>query len=777
VTIKNQNSTDKKLLLLDGFSLAFRAFYALPDTMKTKLGVVSNAAAGFANMLVKLIETHEPTHICVAFDTKEPTYRNELEPAYKAQRGETPPEFIPQVDMIKNVCEVMGVAICESPGAEADDIIATYARQGFEQEIPTIIVTGDRDSFQCVQDPYVKVLYNIRGVSDYALYDEPGIVERTGIKPSQYVDYAAMRGDTSDNLPGIRGVGEKTASKLLIEYTDIDGIYENINELTPRQKKLFEDGKEIVYKNVKMMKLMTELEGLAIIDDLTYVKEYSKKAQSLFDEYSFKNLHRRLLTWGKDEEVGVLKEPKKQPSGSGQKSLLDEIEAEPLSDEDQNLVRKANIAQYLLDPSLPKFIEPDEFDFADLEKDLKSNNLYKMFEDLELPLISILKDMENKGILIDLDYLSALSKDFSERIEVIKADIYNFSEDEFNLNSPKQLSKVLYEELGLPILKKTKTGASTNAQVLEKLKGSHEIIELILNYRELEKLRNTYIDVLPKLVGDDGRLHPSYNQIGAITGRISSDNPNIQNIPIRTAEGRKLRKAFIAKPGYELISCDYSQIELRLMAHMADDEILIKAILEGKDVHTITASKIFHISEDEVKDQQRSFAKAVNYGIAYGMENYGLATRLNITPKEADEILNSYFEQFPSINNFMNKCIADAKESGYTETLWGRKRYLPDLESSNYMVRKQAERMAMNAPIQGTAADVMKKAIIEVFEYVQDKDCELLLTVHDELILEAESSIVKSMVEEVGEIMKNVIDLKVPLDVNGKFGSTWDAIH
>jgi len=879
-----------KLLLLDGHSLAYRAFYALPTDLATRAGTITNAVYGFTSMLIKMLGDEKPDYIAVAFDTAGPTFRDEMDADYKAGRKETPDVFSSQLPLIREVLDALEVPVLEVPGVEADDVIATLAEQAAGEQIDTVIVTGDRDTYQLVRDPHVKVLYNRRGVSDYVLYDEAGIVERTGgVTSAQYPDYAALRGDTSDNLPGVPGIGEKTAAKLVSTYGNLEGIYEHLDELPPKQRQNLGEARDRVFLNREMSRLRTDVEFEFSAADLRQRSWDREQVRVLFDQLEFRTLLPRLFEAVGEEasepeaealeadvavvpdaaaaatrlrDLGAIERPyalegrwggdASQPALIGL-AVTDEdgraeyIDAELLRDTKVSdalaaLVREGGpplvthrakelmhglpldvrslhhdtaVMAYLLDPAEGKYLledlalrylslevrSPDvEEGTLDLDLDgqsrvdetgrralavrrlagtlaeaLEARELTHLYERVERPLVRVLARMEDYGVKIDRQFLETLRAELAQSCEELVGRIHAHAGEEFNVNSTPQLRQVLFEKLGLAPVKKTKTGPSTDADSLQKMAEEHPIIEDLLHYREVEKLRSTYADALPPLIGDDGRIHATFKQTDTTTGRISSENPNLQNVPVRTADGREMRRAFIADDGCGLLTADYSQIELRVLAHLTDDPGLIEAFSRSADIHTTTAAMVFGVDENDVDAFQRRFAKVVNFGLAYGMEAYGLGQRLGVPTEEAREILDNYFASFPSVKDFMDSTVREAKRRGYTTTIFGRRRQITELSSDNFRIRQMGERMAQNAPVQGSAADVFKLAMVELDRALEDGGfrSRMILTVHDELVLEVPLDERDRVEPLVREVMESVCELKVPLVVDLGFGPTW----
>lgn len=879
--------------MLDGHSLAFRAFYALPPDMSTPTGLVTNAVYGFTSMLIKLLVDEQPDYIAVAFDTPESTFRDELDSGYKATRKETPQTFSDQMPLIHEVLDALRIPVLEVDGVEADDVLATLATTAATEGVDVVVVTGDRDAFQLVSDPHIKVLYNRRGVSDYVLYDEAGIVERTGITAAQYPQYAALRGDSSDNLPGVPGIGEKTAASLLQRFGSIEGIYEHLEELPPKQRQNLGEWRERVVLNHEMTVLRRDVPEAAAhtLDDLRQGSWDTEVVRKLFNQLSFRTLLNRLLeTVGGAAKtdadsadiavtivsdaasaVALLTEVRRsgtrfsiEPSWEGvpgrsalkglavaatsadvahffdvsllsTKKVTTALAALVGQDGPPLVAHRAKelmrglaplgvsvgdpdldtaVMAYLLDPAEGRYridelavryldiqIGPSDatgtgtLDFegeagandagqravsvlklgAVLESELAVAEMSDLYASIERPLVRVLHKMEMAGVRIDIGFLAKLSAELGSECAELVRRIHAHAGEEFNVNSTPQLRVILYEKLGLTPVKKTKTGASTDADSLGKLLGEHPIIEDLLRYREVEKLRNTYVDALPPLVDPDGRVHGVLNQTAAATGRISSESPNLQNIPVRTADGREMRRAFIPDEGCQFIVADYSQIELRILAHLAEDPGLLDAFARGIDVHTVTAAGVFGVAVGKVDAQQRSFAKVVNYGLAYGMEAYGLAQRMGVPVDEARAILDAYFTSFPAMHAFMERTVEEARRLGYTTTLLGRRRPLRELASDNFRIRQMGERMALNAPVQGSAADIFKLAMINLDRELSDRGHagRMVLTVHDELVIESTEAECEAVSGLTREVMESAFELRVPLEVHLGVGSNW----
>jgi len=881
-------------MLIDGHSLTYRAFFALPADMATTSGQVTNAVFGFTSMLINLLRDHQPDRLAVAFDLPEPTFRHKKYGDYKAGRSEAPDILRQQLGLVHQLVEALAIPVLELGGYEADDIIATLATTAKDAGDDVIVVTGDRDAYQLVEDPHVKVLYNKRGVSDYAFYDEAGIFERTGVYPKDYVHYAALRGDKSDNLAGVPGVGEKTAAKLINKYGGIDGIYEHIDDQTPKLRENLANHKENVERNLEMMPLVLDVPIEAKIDDLQIGGIDAEEVRRLFDFLEFRALYDRLtdvLDFDGGAAMGdieVLEAEMTLPDtaadavkaltslaltgpvgvasnfdDAGQLTglaitmdsqagdvlwltrdhLEDAAVASALTDTvgatDTDLcghdIKRAMralfdldidlpglsldtaLAGYLLDPAessypieglllrfaamqLPEgeaapegqldFGGEDTVDDAlltgrqalaisrvadPIRASMEDLGLTELNTSIEVPLIRVLAKMEHLGVGVDVDELTKMRDDLTAECDRLRAATIEAAGEDFNINSTKQLREILFDKLGLTPQKKTKTGYSTDAATLEKLRDDHPMVDLLLQYREVEKLRSTYGVGLVAEVGPGDRIRATFNQTVARTGRLSSDQPNLHNIPVRSERGRNFRRAFVAGKGKTMLIADYNQIELRCIAHLAEDPGLVGAFEAGDDIHNATAARVFDVKPDEVTVEQRSKAKMVSYGLAYGMEAYGLGQRLGIPTNEAQVILDAYFEAFPAVRKYMDDTVAEARQRGYTETLFGRRRQIPELSSSNFRIRQAGERQAMNAGIQGLAADIFKVALVELDRALDASDlgAEVILQVHDEVVLEVPPKELDATREVVVQVMANAFDLNVPLDVNLADGPTW----
>jgi len=886
-----------QILALDGNSLTYRAFFALPEDMATASGQTTNAVYGFTTMLMSLVKEHRPDGVVVAFDRPEPTFRHEAIPEYKAQREKAPETLRQQMGLVRELLDVLGIRWIEAPGFEGDDIIATIADRAETQGVDVIVVTGDRDTYQLVKDPHVRVLYNKRGVSDYALYDEAGIYERTGVTPVQYPEYAALRGDSSDNLDGIPGVGEKTAAKLIAQYGSVDAAVSHAAEQTPKIRAGLEEHGGRVSRNARMMYLRRDVPLELDLNVLQPCPDLAS-ARRLFDFLEFKNMYKRVsdivgqLGWATrgessadasverregtrvDAQVRTAADTKEivkvlqsltsvtfaaRWSGragasdlfglavlldaeSGEVLWIDQSQLgdvkvrEALSSvprsmahdaksfmrwmEEQgtrldSLVLDTAIAAYLLNPSLSSYDFVDvcraelalevedakgasgQLDFGDgpsvadsaareafvvsqlaasLQSSLNSSSVGSLYHDVENPLVGVLARMEATGIGVDLEKLQAIRDRLTGEVENLATTLHKVAGRKFNLNSPMQLREILFDQKGLTPGKKTKTGYSTDAATLEKIRDQWpEFIDPLMRFREIEKLRSTYGEGLLAEVAPDGRIHATFNQTVARTGRLSSDHPNLHNIPVRSEEGRVFRQAFVPATGREFLVADYNQIELRCIAHLANDPGLVAAFTAGEDIHTATASRVFGVNPKKVTIDQRSQAKMVSYGLAYGMEAYGLSQRLSIGVDEAAGILEAYFAAFPAVKAYMEETVNDARRNGFTETLFGRRRPIPELRSDNFRVRQAGERQAMNAGIQGLAADIFKIALVRIDHALANENLEsrLVLQVHDEVIIESPTKEKPHVEEMVLDIMKTAAVLNVPLEVNFSWGASW----
>ena len=947
-------------LLLDGHSLAYRAWFALQEAqLSTASGQETQAVFGFVSMLAKLLEDQSPTGMAVAFDRREPTFRDALAATYKAGRPTTPEPLLEQIELIRRLVETLGVPAVDAEGYEADDVIATLATSLAAEGHEIVIVTGDRDAYQLVRDPLVKVLYNRRGVTDYVLYDEAGIEERTGVRPGLYPFLASLRGDPSDNLPGVPGVGEKTAAKLVNTYGDVDTLYAHLDDQTPKLKASLAEHEAQVRLNLQMTPLVRDVPLMCVADDLVLGRSNREEMRSLFElleirgprDRIFKQLDRLeplatgssgagvdassdsgatsarspetasrpvriepledledARTWlmllaaspgpiaieavwagaaGRSaveglafaalEETGA---PRGDEAGPDDRAVPDDqplvvgwldgrqiaepgiVEAlqmvlgaredgtrrivahrakelmralEPLGVGFTGLDLDTAVAAYLLDaregqaslsglaslvPTLGSGAGREQrghvseqlgFDLGDerpagdqvgeadatpagaaqaaeqvamlgrlapgIRLALEETGATRLYEDVERPLVRVLAKMELAGIAVDIDKLRAIGDELTSEARRLEAEVQQLAGEEFNVNSTPQLRRILFDKLQLVPQKRTKTGYSTDAQSLLRLRDAHPLVDTLLRYREVEKLRSTYGEGLLAEVAPDGRIHASFNQTVARTGRLSSDQPNLHNIPVRSLIGRRFREAFVPSAGCELMVADYDQIELRVIAHLADDPGLVGAFRSGLDIHNATAARVYGVEGSEVTLAMRSKAKMISYGLAYGMEAYGLSRRLGVGVEEAAAILAQYFAAFPNVKQYMERSVVEARGRGYTETLLGRRRYLPELDSSNFRVRQAAERQAMNAGIQGLAADIFKVALVRLDKALEERglSSRIVLQVHDEIVVEAVAGERDEALALTVETMEHAFELRVPLAVHVAVGDSWAA--
>ena len=944
---------NKKIILIDTNNLAYRAFYALPDTISTSSGTITNAVYGFTSMLMKLIEDQKPDTIVCAFDSKSPTFRHKMFEEYKAQRKKMPAELSNQISLIKEVLGAFNIECLEMDGYEADDIIASISKSIKGKFKETIVVTGDKDMLQLVSDS-IKILAMKKGITNTVVYDKQKVREKFGVNPNKISDLLALMGDSSDNIPGVPGIGPKTASVLIERYGGVEEIYNNLSEIKSNKvKNLLIENKEIADLSKRLTKLKSELDiDVDNILNRSFKDVSYSKIEQLFDSLEFRTLKKKLkkiyvssnLYRDKNDSelIGNRPEIKDKVKKINLKPLTNDLmfkdlykdtgkkiyitlakERDQLTDNISGsssvpgivlypgknysyFIRKDKLEDYRIREKLKKVLENNKisksgYDFKNIYKFLKSygvclngefidykilylllnplkadatvneimkgllnidikeiehsnedlrnefrnssikedsrqteiererekvgqlklevddkdekserniseyniekfgmllksislysklesvlikkvkdEELYQLYLKIEEPLIMVLSEMEYIGINIDKKYLNELIKDYDLNIKKLQEEIFKLCGQHFNINSPQQLSNILYKKLGLTAVKRTKTGLSTNASSLISIYDSHPVIEKILDYREKVKLKNTYIDVLPNLIDpEDMRLHTTYNQLGTTTGRISSSEPNLQNIPVRTELGKQIRKAFIPGKNYELLlTADYSQIELRVLAHMSEDDNLINTFNNGEDIHSRTASEIFNVDYSMVNEDLRRRAKAINFGIIYGMTEYGLKNRLSISEEEAKDYIKMYFERYPRVKKYIKYLIELAYKKGYTTTIFGRKRYIPELGSSNVRLRNLGERLAVNTPIQGSAADIMKLSTVVLFNNLKANniDCNILLQVHDELVLELKSKDLNGVKKIVRKSMEDCVRLKVKLEVDIKTGKDW----
>ncbi len=872
----------KKLVLIDGNSIAYRAFFALPLLHNDK-GIHTNAVYGFTMMLMKILEEEKPTHLLVAFDAGKTTFRHKTFSEYKGGRQKTPPELSEQFPFLRELLDAFQISRYELENYEADDIIGTFSLQAEQEGFEVKVYSGDKDLTQ-LSSEQTTVGITKKGITDIEVYTPEHIQEKYGLTPQQIIDMKGLMGDQSDNIPGVPGVGEKTAIKLLKEFHTVEEVLESIDKVSG--KKLKEKLTEFKEQAVLSKELATILREAPIeveIGDLQF-KEYDKeKVSTIFKELGFQSLLNKMdhvdepaadeavlediefvaveeitedlftdqsyfyvevleenyhyadilgfalvnekgsffiahslafaspvfKAWAEDEEKKKIVYDAKRSevilrhhgihlSGIGYDVLIASYLADPsASIEDISSIAKRYAISGVQSDDVfygkgAKRRIPEDKHLAPhlvrkalvlsqleekLQEELKHNQQLELFYDLEMPLSLILADMESQGVKVDRERLTSMGEELKGRLEQLETRIYSLAGETFNINSPKQLGVILFEKLGLPVIKKTKTGYSTSADVLEQLEQSHEIIGNILHYRQLGKLKSTYIEGLLKVVNPKtDKVHTIFNQTLTQTGRLSSMDPNLQNIPIRLEEGRKIRQAFVAsEPDWVIFAADYSQIELRVLAHIAGDEKLIQAFKEGMDIHTKTAMDVFHVEKNEVTANMRRNAKAVNFGIVYGISDYGLSQNLKITRKEAGSFISRYLESYPKVKEYMEEIVREAKQKGYVTTLLHRRRYLPEITSRNFNLRSFAERTAMNTPIQGSAADIIKKAMIDMAERLKSEKLQtrLLLQVHDELIFEAPPEEIEKLKIIVPDVMENAVELKVPLKVDYSYGPTW----
>ncbi|WP_036688096.1 DNA polymerase I [Paucisalibacillus globulus] len=872
----------KKLVLIDGNSITYRAFFALPLLNNDK-GVYTNAVYGFTTMLLRILEEQKPTHLLVAFDAGKTTFRHSTFKEYKGGRQKTPPELSEQFPLVRELLDAFNIRHYELENYEADDIIGTLSKQGNEKEFEVAVISGDKDMLQLISNQ-VTVNVTKKGISEVEAYTPDYLLEKMEVTPDQIIDLKALMGDSSDNIPGVPGVGEKTATKLLKEYKTLDNIYAHLEEISGKKlKENLTNHKDDAYMSKELATINCESPIEVSIDDLSYEGYTSQGVTNIFKDLGFQSLLNRV---GAEEVVEEIQEELEEiefkivdqvssDMFTGEEALIiemlsDSYHTAPIEgigvanrekayfiptevaigseefrkwaedptnkkvvfDAKQSVVSLLKkgihlqgitfdtlLASYLLDPSennhdIPaiahrmglksvlydeevygkgaKMKVPEQKVLADhivrkanvlekleekMEEELREHELYTLLKELEMPLALILAEMEHTGVVVDVARLEEMGTELKRRLEEIEKEIYELAGEEFNLNSPKQLGPILFERLGLRVIKKTKTGYSTAADVLEQLENDHEIIPKILMYRQLGKLQSTYIEGLLKVVDKEtSKIHTRYNQALTQTGRLSSIAPNLQNIPIRIEEGRKIRQAFVpSQKDWILFAADYSQIELRVLAHIAKDEKLITAFKTGQDIHTQTAMEVFHVEEDEVTSNMRRQAKAVNFGIVYGISDFGLSQSLGITRKDAKQFIERYLDSYPGVKDYMEIIVQEAKHKGYVTTLMNRRRYLPEITSRNFNLRSFAERTAMNTPIQGTAADIIKKAMIDLREKLIDEKMQarMLLQVHDELILEAPKEELEKLKEIVPAMMENTVELNVPLKAEYAYGESW----
>ena len=879
---------DKRLIIIDGNSIINRAFYALPD-MTNSEGLHTNAVYGFTRMLFKIIDDYKPTHISVAFDMKAPTFRHKEFSEYKAGRKKMPNELGQQLQPLKELLDTFNIHRMEMAGFEADDLIGTVAKKAENDDFKVYIVTGDKDAIQLASNK-TTTLITKKGVGEVEEYNYDSVVERYEMTPTQFIDLKGLMGDKSDNIPGVPGIGEKTGIKLIKEFSSIENLIENTNQLKGSVKKKIEENKDQAVFSKKLATIITDVPIEISLDELSYgdydknavIEEFKKfgfntlikqvlamdggneesiveekielninhledisafkneieKTNKLFIKtvskvgnileknliYVFVSADGKNIYYINDEELELIKDiiSNEEIKKIGYNLKDDYLALKPYDIQLNNMFFDIAIGEYLIDSKsstsyecsdiamkyLTKKIKSKEEllgkgakakKFSDLEleelsiyfgeilnivynvypimeKAFKEIDMEYLFYDVEMPLVEVLGSMEYEGMAVDKNQLEEIGNKFKEIISNLEEEIFTMAGEKFNINSPKQLGVILFEKLELPVIKKTKTGYSTNADVLEKLRDKHEIIDKITEYRQIVKLNSTYVEGLSNIINPiSGRIHSSFNQTITTTGRISSTEPNLQNIPVKTEMGREIRKVFIAKDNCKLVDADYSQVELRVLAHMSDDEHMIDAFQHNMDIHSKTASQIFGVDINDVTSLQRSEAKAINFGIVYGKTDFGLAQDLNIPVPKAKAYIENYFANYDKIKVFMDEAIKNATDKGYALTIFNRRRYIPEINSSNFMVRNQGKRFAMNAPIQGSAADIIKIAMVNVFTRLKDENLKsrLILQVHDELIVEALEEEIDKVCSIVKEEMESAVNLQVHLDVDLNVGDSW----
>ena len=852
-----------KLLVLDGNSILNRAFYGI-KLLTTKSGQFTNGIYGFLTMLQKLKEETTPDAVAIAFDRKAPTFRHKAYEGYKAQRKGMPEELAGQLPILKELLQLLGYRLVECDGYEADDILGTLARACREKSWECVIATGDRDSLQLVAPGVTVRLATTKfGQPQVTLYDEEKVMEEYGVTPRQLIDIKAIQGDSSDNIPGVAGIGPKGAGELIRRYGSLDGVYEHLGDsgIKDGTRKKLELGKDSAYLSLRLgticteapvdtelthylvsqgdqpaaARLMAKLELFSLMERLGLQgqgesqdqketagkmqvelcgdingleKELGKTQNSYFtveyDKGSIKNVYFNInntICIVPGRETAFLKRffeseavAKNTDNSKPLYAALDHLGWEL-----RNLRMDVMLAGYLLNPSASGYdvlrmtaeyqvpvpaTEGTIFEQAaaalpglceKLQEEISANRQEKLLHEIEIPLAKVLASMETEGFQVDYRAIEEYGRELQTQIDLLQTQIYEAVGEKFNINSPKQLGEALFEKLGLRAGKKTKSGYSTSAEVLEGLRYDHPAVELVLSYRTLTKLKSTYCDGLLKVVGEDGRIHSSFNQTETRTGRISSTEPNLQNIPVRTDLGRELRRFFIAREGWVLVDADYSQIELRVLAHVANDANMRKAFQDNDDIHRSTAAQVFHMPEQMVTPTMRSRAKAVNFGIVYGIGAFSLSKDIGVTRKEADEYIKAYLKHYSGVREYMERVVEEAKEKGYAETIFGRRRYLPELTSSNFNLRAFGERVARNMPIQGTAADIIKIAMVRVFQRLEKekRKAKLILQVHDELIVESPEEEAQEIAVLLTEEMEHAVELSVPMVAEAKIGKTW----
>ena len=827
-----------RVYLIDGYSLLYRAFYALPQSIATSSGLPTNALYGFTSMILKLLDSDEEVGLGVVWDGGMPKFRLEVFPEYKAQRSAMPEELRVQLDHLDEILVAMNIPAIRAEGFEADDALATMSRQ-VPEDVELFIVTGDQDAMQLV-DGRVKVLRTTRGVSETKTYGREEVVEEYGVTPEQIPDYKALTGDSSDNIPGVRGIGPKGAANLLKEFGTVEGVYENLEKISAKgTRQKLEEGRESAFMSLELARMRFDVPVRFDPEALRF-EGISPQIRDITRRYEFRTLESRFDTLpvaGGEElpprerlEVRVSEEPVElsfEPAAAtpvgdgrwavavseGEVRLTEGIPEVPIKVHDAKRLGVRGVdfdtylAGYLVKPGLGSYeLEPlaAERGMAEVEvrhedgavegaarraaqvyalsprlvKELEEMGLARLYYDVELPLADVLGEIEDVGMPVDAGTLEEVGEELEGRISELEQRIHEDAGRRFNIGSPKQLGEVLFEEMGIPPVRKTKSGYSTDAKVLQQLAIEHPIADRIIEYRELTKLRGTYIDGLLKLISDEGRIHSTLNQTRAATGRLSSDSPNLQNIPIRTELGARIRDAFTASRGRQLVIADYSQIELRILAHMTGEPALVESFVQGEDIHTRTASEVFDVRMESVTPELRRRAKMVNFGILYGISGFGLATRLgNVHPAEAERYIKRYFERYPRVTEFMRETLEEAEELGYSTTLFGRRRYVPELRNSNKNVRKLGERIAFNARVQGTAADIIKVAMVDLQPRLRSLGAEMIMQVHDELVFDVDEDRVEEVADLAVERMVAAYDLRPPLEVEAKVGERWGRLR
>lgn len=896
----------KRLMIIDGNSVIYRAYFALPP-MNNGKGLETNALYGFTSMMFKMIQDYKPTHFCVAFDKSSKTFRHEDYEEYKAGRAKMDDELRMQLTPLREMLDAFKIKRYEIENYEADDIIGTISKEAEKEDYEIFVVTGDKDALQLASDK-TTILFTVKGISNIDSYDRNGVRQRYSLTPEQFVDLKALMGDSSDNLPGVKGIGEKTGIKLLTQFSSIEGIYDNIDQLKGKQKEKLLTDKDMAFLCKKLATIYRDVPIEFNIEEMTLGGFDRQEVVNKFKEFSFNTLTKRFLNLDDELKLSDQKEVSGSDNSKGIENKTDESERvvlESIDDIDGDEIKKIlkdidslylkiavkegnildkriikvyfspdskniysiseadieqlrevledekikkygyelksdymsllpygiklknmnfdiAIAEYILDSKAQTAYTFDSIgfkyadmsvkseedvlgkgakkkDFSDLEEvdlneyfkniisvvvgvlpimksKIEDLKIEELFYDIEMALVEVLGDMEYYGIKVDKAMLDELGVNFTGIAENLKEEMYEMAGRSFNVNSPKQVGEVFFEELKLPVIKKTKTGYSTNIEVLEKLRDEHPIVEKLIEYRTIAKLNSTYVEGLKGLINEkDGRIHSNFNQTITTTGRISSTDPNMQNIPVRTEEGRNLRKVFVSEDGSKLVDADYSQVELRVLAHMSEDENMINAFKDKEDIHRTTASKVFGVDFDDVTSEMRSAAKAVNFGIIYGKTDFGLSKDLDIPVADAKKYIDSYFEKYPKIRAFMDGIIADAQKTGYVETILHRRRYIPEILSKKFLERNRGIRAAMNAPIQGSAADIIKIAMINVHRKLKEEklNAKLILQVHDELILEVDQADVDKARELLKNEMERAVSLKVNLDVDVNVGNSW----